>query len=40
MSLGKSKGRDMGGIMGEMTGGMKFRRSLYLKGFREVDGRD
>ena len=26
--------------MGEMTGGMKNQKVLYLKGFRTIDGRD
>jgi len=30
----------MGGMTGEMKGGMKKPRILYIKGFRAIDGRD
>ena len=33
---GRDDGRDVGGI----KGGMKYRRILYIKGFRYLDGRD
>ena len=37
---GRDDGRDMGEMTGEIKGGMKTLQSLYIKAFREIDGRD